>query len=206
MNSPFLRPDDVAYAEILTDAAIHVLGVRGIDRFSVRAMARWMNVGPAAVLNDYSRARVLDLVIICFERRWLAWSACESLWGPGASPVPLRLPATPDECLGIRVLSALEHLAEAELLRDNKAPAAHLDRLRREERALLGLRLRTRCCSHDPAERVVDATMALLRGLRLALADVHPVLTGEAAIEILAEHVAARTVHRQGCVGIQAAS
>ena len=38
----------------------------GVDRFSVAAIARWMNVTPAAVLNDYSRARVLELINICF--------------------------------------------------------------------------------------------------------------------------------------------
>ena len=174
MDSPFLRPDHPDYPEVLTDATLHLLGARGIDRWSVRGLARWMRVTPAAVLNDYSRCRVLEIVIICFERRWLAWSASEALHGPAPTGLPVRLPQTEDEKLGVRVHGALQQLAEAEQLRGNLAPAVHLTRLRREEQELLRLRLRQLAGLkgyHPPSEAAVSSTMALVTGLRLTLAD-----------------------------------
>ena len=192
MESPFLRPDHRDYAEILTDATIHVHGARGIDRWSVRALARWMKVVPAVVLNDYSRARVLAIVIICFERRWLAWSGSEPLYGSSSTDLPLRLPETEDERLGVRVLTSLQQLAEAERLRGDGAPAAHLDRLRREEAELLRYRLRVlgdRCGSPPVGAASLTATVALITGLRLALAEPAPTLTYPLACELLAAHV-----------------
>lgn len=49
-DSPFLLPHHLDYAEVITDAAVHVLEMRGVDTFSVSAMARWMKVSPEAVL------------------------------------------------------------------------------------------------------------------------------------------------------------
>jgi hypothetical protein len=194
MESPFLRPDHRDYAEILTDATVHVLGARGIDRWSVRALARWMKVVPASVLNDYSRARVLAIVIICFERRWLAWSGSEPLHGPSPTALPLRLPETEDERLGVRVLTSLQQLAEAERLRGNGAPTAHLDRLRREEAELLRHRLGVlaeRRGSPPPVAAALTATMALITGLRLALAEATPPPTYPQACELVAAHITA---------------
>jgi len=192
MDSPFLRSDHPGYPEILTDATIHVLGARGIDRWSIRALARWMKVTPAAVLNDYTRARVLEIVIICFERRWLAWSASESMFGSSPTELPLRLPATQDEQLGVRVHSALQLLAEAERLRGNPAPTMHLERLRREEKELLRHRLEQLARHRGlrrPGEGVVGSTMAQVTGLRSALADPADDLTWSAACAALREHV-----------------
>ena len=208
MDSPFLRPDDRDYAEILTDATIHVLGAQGVDRWSVRAVARWMKVTPAAVLNDYSRRRVLEIVIICFERRWLAWAAAETMYGPSPTDTPLRLPATPDEHLGVRVLSSLQLLAESERLRGNPAPAVHLGRLRKEEQVLLRHRvslLAERLGTPMPAEEAVTATLALVTGLRLALADPSPAITYPVACELLMHHVA-RLLEGAGSEGSRIAS
>jgi hypothetical protein len=202
MDSPFLRLDDPGIPAVLTDATVNVLGARGIDRFSVRALARWMKTTPAAVLNNYSRARVLEIVIITFERRWLEWSGSEPMYGPNPAQVPLRLPATPDECLGVRVHSALQQLAEAERLRDHPASTAHLERLRDEELELLRFRLegqRADCCQERFAERDVLGIMAMVTGLRLALADPSPALTWEDACAALRDHTASATVHSSAC-------
>jgi hypothetical protein len=193
MQPPFLRPDHRDYSEILTDGTIQVLGAHGIDRWSVRALARWMRVVPATLLNDYSRARVLAIVIICFERRWLAWSGSEPMYGSSPTHVPLRLPESEDEHLGVRVLTSLQLLAEAERLRGNGAPTTHLHRLRKEEEALLRHRLRILAERHGsamPSEPAVTATMALITGLRLALAEPTAPITFATARDLLATHVA----------------
>ncbi len=208
MDSPFLRPNDPRYPEVFADATIHILGAHGIDRFSARAIARWMKVAPPTVLGEYSRAQLLEIVIISFERRWLSWSGSESMYGPSPTDIPLRLPATEDEHLGVRVHLALQQLAESERLRDNRAPAAHLERLRMAEKELLRHRLEqlaARQASRPPNELAVTATMALVSGLRLGLADPAPDLTWSVASAILRDYVA-RQLDEAGPDGVTLAS
>ncbi len=199
MDSPFLRLDDRDYPEVLTDAAVLVLAGQGIDRFSVRALARWMKVSPAAVLNEFSRARVLELVNICFVRRWLAWSGMEPLFGPRPAAVPLRLPEDPDELVGVTVLKALELLAEGERVRGNPVPRYQLDQLRGQEQALLRQRLESAlsCCEVMPDDLQVAGVMALTRGVREALAEAAPQLTPDQASEIMRAHVG--SMHASSC-------
>jgi hypothetical protein len=206
MEPPFLRRDSVDYAEVPTDAAVHLLAGKGIDRFSVRAIARWMKVAPATILGDYTRARVLELVLICFRRRWLAWSASEPLWGPTPARVPLRLPLTSDERVGVRVYSALGHLAEAERLRGNSRPASLFERIGREEAELLRVRMRPRCCDADAGDTAVHGVMALASGLRSSLSGSEPPLDSDAAVDLLADYVSLHTVHRDGCDSARIAS
>ena len=199
MDSPFLRPNSLDYAEILTDAAVHVLGAKGIDRLSVRAIAGWMRVVPSTILGEYSRSRVLELVCICFEDRWLQWSSMESVWGPSAAAAPLRLPATEDEKLGVRLHDALQQLAEAERLRGNGSPRAHLDRLHQKELALLQLRMRSRCCSRQPSAAAAGAVLALATGLRLMIANDLPGATRAEAVDTLAEYAGLKQEHEAEC-------
>ena len=206
MDSPFLRPDSIEYADVLTDATVHVLGARGIDRFSVRAIARWMRVVPSTVLGEFSRARVLELVCISWEDRWLQWSASESVWGTSPASVPLRLPADEDEKLGVRVHHALLLLAQAELLRGNGALKCHLDRLHQKELALLRLRMRSRCCGVEPPAEAAHAVLALATGLRLVLANDLAGAARPEAVDVLAQHVAVMTAHTAECAGARLAS
>jgi hypothetical protein len=206
MESPFLRPDSVAYAEVLTDAAVHVLGAKGIDRFSVRAIARWMRVVPSTVLGEFSRARVLELVCICFEDRWLQWSSLESVWGPAPAAVPVALPATEDVKLGVRVHDALLQLAAAEALRGNSALKRHLDRLHEQELSLLKLRMRSTCCSAEPSHAAANAVLAFANGLRHTLANDMPGVTQSEAVALLACYVARESTHSTECGSGQLAS
>src|SRR5262249_54396834 len=123
IEHPFLLPDHRDYPEVLTDAAVHVLEMSGVAQFSVAALARWMKVSPEAIHNLYSRARVIELVIICFSRRWGYWTTSDHLWLRAEHPCPLRLPTTAEERHGVRVLRALEELARGERLRGNPLPA-----------------------------------------------------------------------------------
>lgn len=191
---PFLLPDHREYAEILTDAAVHVLEMRGVAEFSVAAMARWMKVTPEAVHNLYSRARAIELVVMCFSRRWLHWTLSEYGWLRADHPCPLQLPGTPEERHGVRVLLALTELARGEGLRGNPLPERHLADLRREEAELLRLRLlQMNPALPLPAGGGVQLTglLALVSGLRTALAAEPTALTLEQASEIFAGAVSA---------------
>jgi AcrR family transcriptional regulator len=179
-DPPFLRPDHCAYPEILTDAAVHVLVARGVDGFSVGALARRMNTTPQAVLNRYTRTRVLELVVIRFGQRWLDWSlGGEPLSLPLSLPrslplsLPLALPATEAERHGVLVWGVLHELARGEKLRGNPAPTEHLKQFRRAELDGLTDRL--------PAGAEVGGALATATGLRLALAESEPYLTYEQA-------------------------
>lgn len=184
MTSPFLLPDHCDYAEVLTDAAVQVLATRGVATFSVSAMARWMKVSPQAALNMYSRSRVIEVVTICFAKRWLAWSISEIAWLRQEHPCPLRLPRTAEERHGVRVLAALDELARGEQLRGNPLPAGHHSRLRKDETDLLRFRLAELSPSqlHSPAgAQEVRGLLALVSGLRLALVQQPVTLTWDEA-------------------------
>jgi hypothetical protein len=193
-SNPFLRPDDCRYEEILTDAAVHVLETTGVDRFSVAAMARWMKVTPVAVNNHYSRARVLDLVTICFSRRWLGWSVSDPRWLQAEHPCPLQLPRTAEERHGVVVLQAIGELARGERVRGNPLPALRLAGLRADEREMLGSRL-TQLNPADIYTPVADDELrgltAVLTGLRTGLAQDPPELSWEAACEQFARAASA---------------
>jgi hypothetical protein len=145
-------------------------------------------------------------VCICFEDRWLQWSASESFWGPSPAAVPLRLPLDEDEKLGVRVHHALLQLAEAERLRGNGALKSHLDRLHQKELDVLRLRMRSRCCGVEPTVEAAHAVLALAAGLRLVLANELPRATQPQAVDILADFVTAMTAHTADCAAERLAS
>ena len=177
-RDPFLRPDDPRYREMLTDAAVVVLGERGVDGLSIGSLARWLKVTPAAVLKRHSRARVIELVMATFGDRWLDWS------DPGPlRRIPARLPGSDDEVHGVRVHRALSELARSELVAGRAAPSRIWSEVRRDE--LAGIRLRLGATERD-AERV----LALASGLRIALAEPEPTLTYEIAADILGAETA----------------
>ena len=191
---PFLLPDHAGYAEILTDAAVHVLEVRGVAQFSVAAMARWMKVSPESIHNLYSRATVIDLVTVRFARRWLWWSAGDPRWARGRPLLPLQLPRTAEERHGVRVLHALEELARGEQVQGNPLPSQRLSRMRDEEVELLRSRL-AHLGAGDPAGEPpmfrIAGLMALADGLRSTLARTPAGLTWDAAAEVLSDAVSA---------------
>jgi hypothetical protein len=181
VRSPFLRPDDPRYAEILTDATFHVIGAGGLGGFSVGALARWMRVTPGAVLKSLSRAEVIELVTVTFGRRWLEWAACDRA-------LAAALPRSDEELCGVRVHLALLELARGEEVRGNVAPARHLAQDRAEELDMLALRLST-TFARPVGPRELQATAAMVDGLRHRLAVFEPAMTSEAACSILGELV-----------------
>jgi hypothetical protein len=155
----------------------------------VAAIARWMKVTPVAVHNNYSRARLLDVVTICFARRWLRWSIGDLSWLRSEHPCPVRLPRTAEERHGVVVLHALGELARGEHVLGNPLPMFRLAQLRKEESELLASRV-AQLGAADVYSPVADdqlgALTALVTGLRSALAEDPPRLSWEAACEQLA--------------------
>jgi hypothetical protein len=193
-ENPFLLPDHIDYAEILTDAAVHVLETRGVAEFSVAAMARWMKVSPQAIHNSYSRSRTIEVVIICFCRRWLHWSANGYHWLHDEHPCPLRIPREPEERHGTQVLYALTELARGERVRGNPLPALRLAQLRKDEGDLLRSRLAQLSPAqfYAPVDEVeLGGLMALLSGLRYSRAVDPGSLTWEQACRTFARAVSA---------------
>jgi hypothetical protein len=194
-DSPFLRPTSPRLPDILTDGAIHLMGTVGVDQFSIRGLARWMGVTPSRLLDTASRTRLVEIIAITFGDRWLDWTVATH-----GSESPLRLPTTPDELLAVRTRAALEQLAEAERLRGRPEPSHQLDYLDTQERLQLERRLRTlapSCCAPDDDE--VRATMAVLAGLRSALAAQPARMTPMLAERVAAELTRAVTSHRRDC-------
>jgi hypothetical protein len=197
MDQPFLRMDDPQLPEILTDATWEVLARHGLTEWSVAALARWMKVTPEAVYKQHRRSRVVELVVICFVRRWHQWAALEFPWDS-----PLRLPATEHERHAVVVRAALEELARGEAVRGNPLPARQFELLRADELALLAQRLdhlvtqanadrmgRQVLPGRKVSESDVHAVMAVIGGLRHALTQRPPALTHSEAVELVRREV-----------------
>lgn len=202
MDSPFSKPTSPRLPDIVTDGAIHLLGTVGVDQFSIRRLAKWMGVTPSRLLDVFTRARLVEIIVITFSDRWLEWAAATH-----DMDAPLRLPVTPDERLGVRTRTALEQLAEAERLRGNRDPSRQFEFLDSQERMLLGARLARLsppCCRPDDDE--IRAAMALLAGLRSGLAAEPPRLTLSLAGGVMTQFATAITIHRTDCDGEAMAS
>lgn len=193
-DEPFLRPYASSTADMLTDAAVNLLRTRGVDTLSVGALARAINVSPQAVLKDYPRARVIELLCIGFGRRWEAWT------GPDlAHDLPTRLPRIEGERHGVRVHRALLELARAEQVRGRPSPCLMLAGLLEREQSALRYELR-QLSSRRVTDDELAQVHALVTGLRLALTDgpdEERTMTWERAVAVLRRHVAELVVDNQ---------
>jgi AcrR family transcriptional regulator len=185
MHSPFLRPDATGAAEIIADCAVRLLVDHGVARLSAAAIARSMGVTPQALCQQVrGKARVMELLLISFGPRWLAWSGLPER----NSDLPARLPVDEDELHGVRVWQALRELARGELAAGDPALQRHVTRIRAEERAMLGYRLRGLLDRQALVEEL-DATGALVDGLRAAVVEPEPQFGPDRARVLLANHV-----------------
>jgi hypothetical protein len=201
MDSPFTRDSSPRLPDIVTDGAVHLIGSAGVDRFSIRSIARWMRVTPSRLLDVYSRARLLEIIAIEFGNRWLEWTLADE---EGSL---LRLPESPDERLGVCVRTALEQLAESERHRGKPEPSNQFDYLDNQERAHLEMRMRglsPTCCPPDDHE--VRAAMAVIAGLRVAVAHDPARLDLEVARRVLSGLARSSRDHRRDCDGVALAS
>lgn len=185
MPSPFLRPDSLEFAHILTDAAVRLLSEAGATAFSSRALAMMLGITPSALSQRARRTEVLRVVFVFFAERWEDWTH-----GGGSSAVPARLPETEDEVLGVRAWHALEELSRGELARGNDVPAAILALARERESDLVARRL-TRILGRRPAAAELAAVTALVGGLRREVtATPEPSISVGMANELVREQVA----------------
>lgn len=169
-TDPFQRPDATDYGDIFADGLVVTLAAGGLNGWSVGAVARWMKVSPPAVLKRFSRARLLELTITAYGRRWVEWSG-RITWDPGPGMrLPAALPRTPAERHGVRVWALLGELARGERLAGRNrameryaaaADAEHTQMVRN----LAGI------LGREPTPEEALATTALVSGLRQALVD-----------------------------------
>jgi hypothetical protein len=208
-TSPFLRPYDPTFEGIVTDGAVHVLERHGVTGFSISKIARWMRVTPSALLNDHSRSRLMEIVVMTFGDRWLEWSTTTESPSSAAlsSSAALRLPQTRDELRGVRAWADLRRLADSAEVCGDAAARVRVAEVDCAERDLLGqlvTSLAPPCC---PPSRVdIAVLMALTTGLRLDLAATAPALELRQAREVLQRGVDALTLHAGTCGDLRTAS
>jgi len=194
-DEPFLRPYAFHTADRLAEATVNLLRTEGVDALSVGALARAINVTPQAVLKDYPRARVIELICIVFGQRWESWTEPDR-----EHDLPTRLPRIAGERHGVKVQRALLELARGEKARGRPAPAAILAGAVERERNSLGIEL-DRICDRRVTDDELARTHALVTGLRLALVDDPSEderhLTWDAAAELLRRQVAELVVDNQ---------
>jgi len=190
-DEPFLRPNEPSYPAAMTDAAVRLLADRGVDGLSVGALARALGVTPQAVLKDWPRARVVELLCVHFADRWLTWTGPDRM-----AELPCRLPRNEAERHGVRVHRALLELARGELARGRPGPAAVWADTAAQERVRLAATL-SRTAGRAVGDDDVARIHALTAGLRLALADPGAHLAWESAAELLRDQAAQLVVDNQ---------
>lgn len=197
LDLPFLRLDAANYSDMFTDALVEVLAHRGLDQFSVGAIARWLKVTPQAVLQQAGgRDRLVVLVTDCFAERWLQWST-RRRWGSSPSEPLGALPETAHERLGVRVWQVLAELARSESLAGRTLPSELISATRTRERQLLTWSLRDRV-GREPEAWEVDAAFALVEGLRSGLARESEPLPIERGQEAIANWLSTTNWAREG--------
>lgn len=187
--SPFLRPDAPGLEDILADGAVAVLAERGVAGLTLAAVARWMGVTKQSLsqrLTDPAgaRHRFLQLTVLAYGDRWLAWA--RTAWAEDP-PMP-ALPATDDEVLGVRVWSGLAELARGEAAAGNPDPAAAVSAVQSEEREMTRHRLSTWMHAYPDGDDVTELC-ALVDGLRLGLAAPVPDVSLDVARRVVARRL-----------------
>lgn len=167
---PFARPDSADLGDMLADGAVAVLAERGLERFSIAAVARWVGWTPPVLYQRFpgplgTRRRVLQVIVLVLGRRWLQWSCARLL----LETPELRLPADELERRAVRLWAAVRELARGEQATGNPHPEEGLDRLREEEAAMVAAEL-GRWCGRRLAVADVIGVIALADGLRTELA------------------------------------
>jgi AcrR family transcriptional regulator len=166
-----LRPNSAARRDIVTDFAIGLVAESGMAGLTFGTLARAIGVTPAGIHYWVgNRARMLHAITVNVGQRWIAWIARRS-YDLGASAF---LPVTAEEIGWTRVWLALGDTA-----RFDDGLAEIVTDFRDEERHLLH-RLRP-----DLAADGLDAAMALVDGLRVAICLRHRPLSAVTAREVL---------------------
>lgn len=154
----FLRPRSCDQPEIVTDAAFELIAEGGTAALTMRALARHTRMSPAWLSDRFTnRARMLAIITRVFGVRWTWWiQARLRPLGLGA-----LLPNDDESVVATRVWLAL-----VELGRVDDGVALRVADVRREERAIVTVLL-----GRAPDVDQVDATVALVEGLRAMTAD-----------------------------------
>ena len=161
---------------MLTDAAVELIAVGGTAALTMRAIAAQTRMSPSWLTDRFSnRSRMLAIIANVFGDRWVVWiRARQTQLG-----VMAMLPATDEEIIANRVWLALIELARVE-----RGVAWRTASVRRDERVVVADLLR--CRSGDLR---IDHALAVVDGLRAAMADPDRPLHPERARAILTGHL-----------------
>lgn len=160
--STFLRPESFTQIDLFADVFIEVVGGRGLPAFSVAEVARWARMTPQAVLQAIGgRDAFVVYVADAVARRWTAW-ATQSVSG-----LPVALPLTDEERMGVRAWGALVELARAEDACGRHEAAQVVAQAWTREQTAYAWRFET---THHLLPEELDALTCLLVGVRGAMA------------------------------------
>lgn len=195
---PFRRPDSDAFTDRVADATLLEIEERGLAAVSVATVAARMRSSRQTLTYqllklapDQDPVSILQQVVVGrFSDRWWRWSAVPALFVADGAVPRLALPRTPEEQQGVRTWHALRELARAASVAGDAEPLSAITAARRQEHAALGEGLVRWTGRHiDPA--AVTAAVALVDGLRLAIADPVEPMPADRATASLEEYVVA---------------
>lgn len=166
-----LRPDSLDRGDVLTDGVLALLAEAGASGVSLRRLADRLGCSVGALTNQWrSRGRMLHVAVNQFRHRWngLLMPRCLR---DGISGL---LPADDEEAEDCQVWFAF-----CELARTDATVAECVAAQRADEHDLVRLVLRDR-----GDESTVDAVLALVDGLRLAVSSPRPMPVARARVAL----------------------
>lgn len=173
-----LRPTSANYLDILTDAALHIVRDQGMGGLTVRAVADWVGVTPAAVSQRTTRQQMVSGVVELFCERWLTWVSGRTF----SEGVFALLPGTNDDVAALRILlGVIEHA------RHDGDAARRVAAVADAERAILDRF--TELEGADARPNANDACRALVDGLRAAVGAPRDPMPVDRARDLLGAHL-----------------
>lgn len=184
-SSAFFREVSFQPREEYCDAALWLLLSGGLDSLTFPRVAKHCRVVHSAVVQQAgSKAGLIEMITGAFVHRWTAWVLRPGLY----ADVPIRLPRRTDEIHAVRVHLALSELARGEAAQGREAPARIIAAAAGEERDFTAFVLHRRL-ERELSQSDLDATMALITGVRAAVVSPVDPLPIERADRILRQHL-----------------
>jgi len=178
-----LRPSSVNRGDIVTDLVIDLIAEGGSHAVTLRGLADRVGVTSAGLVQWFGNTdRMWEVMAATYGDRWIAFLQDPMRFRRGGPLLPSTathrvhglLPATDEEVIWTRVWLAL-----VEVGRHRHRVGVVIDRVETEECAVIA-----RLLGREPDLMDVDATAAMVRGLR------HAICAPELPIPVRRAHVA----------------
>jgi hypothetical protein len=157
-DSWFVKPWSLDDAELLGDAAFHLVAEAGTGALTLRAVASRMGISQSWLSDRFdNRARMLAIATGVIGERWSTWVSARSRY----LGIAAFLPDTDEGVVATRVWLGLVELGRVE-----EQTAWRVAHVRHEERSVLRHLL-----GATESDQRLDELTALTNGLRAAIAD-----------------------------------